>query len=277
MSDNEWIVYNHALIPKIPPHVAPNTNNLSQLLSKSSAYFARYTTNFDCGYETEWWYCIKDNDINLDALNSKRRYVVKSGIHNFEVRIIDPVQYSVRIYDITREGFRGRGKEASFEIERGSFIESVVSWRGMDCFGAFDRRTGELSGYALCVVLGDCANLNAVRTLPESEKKNIHAAIVNGVCQYYLNGKKARYLSDGERNIRHVTGYQDYLIKYFGFRKAYCVLNVKYKTFVNIIISMLYPFRGLFAICSANLFVYNIYCTLKQEQIHRSFKSLEGL
>lgn len=32
---------------------------------------------------------------------------------------------------------------------------------------------------------------------------------------------KGFYINDGARSIRHETAFQDYLEKYFGFRKAY--------------------------------------------------------
>lgn len=40
-------------------------------------YFARWTDNFDCGYETEWWYCIKDEPFDISKINSKKRYEIK--------------------------------------------------------------------------------------------------------------------------------------------------------------------------------------------------------
>lgn len=51
------------------------------------------------------------------------------------------------------------------------------------------------------------------------------------------------YINDGERAIRHETAFQDYLEKYFGFRKAYCRLNIKYRFPVNIVVRLLFPFR----------------------------------
>lgn len=46
-------------------------------------YFARWTDNFDCGYETEWWYCIKDEPFDISKINSKKRYEINKGKKNF--------------------------------------------------------------------------------------------------------------------------------------------------------------------------------------------------
>ena len=65
-----------------------------------------------------------------------------------------------------------------------------------------------------------------------------------GILEHYkmrFDGKF--YINDGSRSIRHETAFQDYLEKYFGFRKAYCHLNVKYRKGFGVIVRILYPFR----------------------------------
>ena len=48
----------------------------------------------DCGYETNWWYVVKDTPFDLNSLKAKRRYEINKGIKNFEVIDIDPKNYS---------------------------------------------------------------------------------------------------------------------------------------------------------------------------------------
>ncbi len=80
--------------------------------------------------------------------------------------------------------------------------------------------------------------------LAHAEKNAINAAMVAGILEYYkdrFNGQF--YINDGSRSIRHETAFQDYLEKYFEFRKAYCYLNVKYRKGFGVIVKILYPFR----------------------------------
>ncbi len=51
---------------------------------------------------------------------------------------------------------------------------------------------------------------------------------------------------DGERSIYHQTNFQSYLEKYFGFRKAYCRLHLKFNPRINLFIQIIYPFRSVF-------------------------------
>lgn len=43
----------------------------------------------------------------------------------------------------------------------------------------------------------------------------------------------------------HEIHFQDWLEKYFQFRKAYCVLHIEYRKPIGIVIKILYPFREL--------------------------------
>ena len=73
---SHWHYYNHALLPNCPP---PRENLEEAIFAELSdrqlwnengnkALLARWTTNFDCGYETNWWYCIKDESYNNPTL-----------------------------------------------------------------------------------------------------------------------------------------------------------------------------------------------------------------
>ena len=85
-----WKYYNHAYIPAGAPHEEPDMKLLKDgsiwKLTKNKAMLARWTTNFDCGYETEWWYCIKDTPFEPEKLSSKRRYEITKAERNFEVK-----------------------------------------------------------------------------------------------------------------------------------------------------------------------------------------------
>ena len=110
------------------------------------------------------------------------------------------------------------------------------------------------------------------KVIPVDEKKAINAALVYGVLRYYEKNKQYLYITDGQRAIKHQTNFQSYLEKYFGFRKAYCKLNILYNPILKIFVNILYPFRGIIKHIQDSRFAYNIYCVLEQERIRRSFK-----
>ncbi len=73
----------------------------------------------------------------------------------------------------------------------------------------------------------------------------INASIVEKIVADF-NDKLCKdfYICDGARSTLHETAFQNYLEKYFGFRKAYCRLHMKYRLPIAIIVQIIYPFRN---------------------------------
>ena len=73
----EWKYYNHAMIPTVAPHEEADVETIYSKdfwKENKNALLARWTSDFDCGYETNWWYVIKDDPFDITTLKSKRRY-----------------------------------------------------------------------------------------------------------------------------------------------------------------------------------------------------------
>lgn len=96
MSLKDWKYYNHAIIPAVEPHEKPDLSCIKdRTIWKVGGipFLARWTTDYDCGCETSWWYVIKDTPFNIATLKAKRRYEINKGKKNFEVRRINPSEY----------------------------------------------------------------------------------------------------------------------------------------------------------------------------------------
>lgn len=250
-----WRYYNHAAIPTCAPHEPVDTacledGSIWKLTGKQGhpPLFAQWITDFDCAEETAWWYVIKDTPFDINALKAKRRYEINKGIKNFEVRRIDPKEYAQQICDVTVAAFASYPEKYRPNVIREQHIQQILGWDHAHIFvyGAFDRENGKLCGYARLEQKGIYIEFAVLRVVPECEGKAINAAIVNG----FLEDQKevlanGGYISDGTRNIRHETSFQDYLEKYFGFRKAYCKLHIRYRGVLGIVVKCLYPFRKL--------------------------------
>ncbi len=75
---SQWHYYNHALIPNVSPYEKVDINELynKQLWKqKPKPLLARWTTDFDCGYETNWWYCIREAPYTTDSLSKSTKNI----------------------------------------------------------------------------------------------------------------------------------------------------------------------------------------------------------
>jgi hypothetical protein len=93
----------------------------------------------------------------------------------------------------------------------------------------FDCGSDKLAAYAYVRMNSNWINMPVLKASPAFEKLGVNAALVHGLCEYFKEDlAKGKYICDGERNIYHSTNFQSYLEKYFGFRKAYCHLHLRY-------------------------------------------------
>lgn len=270
-----WRRYKGALIPLSAPQESVNISVINRrLLITEKILFARWTSEFDCKYKTEWYYCLADQFIDISMLKAKRRYEINKGLKNFNCQLIDVVKNIDDIYNITVTACSQYGVGNTITYDKQTFKKffSNKNMKDIVCVGAYSKDSNKLCGYAILHIGDRNVDLYSQKALPEFERKGINAAIVYFCSYYTFRILKKEYLIDGERSIVHQTNFQDYLEKYFGFRKAYCKLNILYNPFLEIIIKIIYPFRRAFKYFSKIEIMYLVYCLLKQEEIRRSFK-----
>lgn len=273
----KWKEYNKVIVPDVEPKKVElsGEDNRKILFNKyRSSLMIRYTSNFDTPEETAWWYCIKDDAFSLENLKSKNRNVVNKGIREFETRTIDTLQYVDQMLEILNSHFntydKARKTTEKEVLEKCKILSSNTNFV---IIGAFSRDDSILRGYTWCEIKDNVIYLVEQHVNVSYEKLQINAALIYGVYKYFetdiLNNGK--YICDGERNILHNTNFQSYLIKYFGFRKAYCKLHIIYRPIIGFIVKCIFPFRRLLKF-SKNAVIAKISSLLFMEEISRSFK-----
>ena len=126
-----WEYYNHAMVPKVPPHQIPDMRPIENgdiWKFGGEPLFARWTTNWDCGFETNWWYVIKDTPFDIAALKSKRRYEVNKGTKNFVIRVITPCEYKEQLYCIQIAAFSAYPKKYRPLVDKDKFLNGIDAW-----------------------------------------------------------------------------------------------------------------------------------------------------
>lgn len=275
MKIDGWEYYNHAAIPTTAPHENSNIHPIEDgsiwNIDGGTPLLARWTSNFDCEHETHWWYIIKNTPFNISELKAKRRYEITKGIRNFDVRIISPHEYSEELYAVQIAAFSAYPQKYRPSVKKEVFISSVNQWSQYVCIGAFNRETTELCGYALLSQKSEkYVAFNVLKTKPECEKAGVNAALVEGVLRFFdLFLSNGGYICDGARSINHETAFQDYLEKYFGFRKAYCKLHIRYSPRIKWMIKMIYPIRDSLKKIDGIGVIHSLNAILRMEEICR--------
>ena len=268
----EWRVYKGAIIPGAPPHTEPGPEDVLRAKKLGKYRFISYTTDFDCPEETAWWYVLKDAPLHLEDIPSQNmRYKIRKGLKYVEVRKIDGKDYGEALYDCylkAQKRYKAYGGSASKEI----FMERLQT-DPADYYAAFFRETGQLVAYMRNDVYDDYVDMTVIKYDPDFLKYQISAALTYQVVHDYMEDGRYKYVLDGQRAIRHKTNIQEYLEHNFGFRKAYCRLNIVYSPSMKLLVSIAYPFRKLLErLAGERVFFNNVLSVLNMEQIRRECK-----
>ncbi len=272
-----WDYYKHAYLSTNAPHEDVDVSAIESgefwNNANKSAYFARWTSEYDCGYETEWWYVIKDEPFDITALNSKKRYKINRGKKYFDVYQIDPSKYKDAIYQVQVEAYSDYPEKYRPTVNKErvfSVIENDWAISNVKVFAAFHRESGDMAGYIQLLTKGKCIESIAQKAIPKYEKFQVNYALLAAVLDdHAMDLSNGSYICVGSRNVVHETAFQDFVEDIFSFRKAYCKLNVSYNPSYKAFIKILYSFRKILKKFDSVGVVHKINGVMKMEEIIR--------
>lgn len=267
-----WKYYNHAAVPNCAPHEIVDTSaidNGSIWKMDGKPLLVRWIEDYDCGYETNWWYIVQDELFDIMSLSSKSRRRITCGLKRFDCRRIDPKEYAEEMADITLKDWDTYPIQYRPHATREQLVNNFKNWE-LITHGAFDREDGSLSAFHGIEDNGTYFTMIQGKSLPEKQKGYVNAALIytyiRDIGESYKNGK---YLTNGQRNLNHQTNFNEDLCKYYGFRKAYCKLRIAYNPKIKWIIKMAFPFRRILMKWDRLSLVHNLNVILKMEEITR--------
>lgn len=271
-----WRYYNHAAIPTTAPYetvdvTAIEDGSIWELDGKP--IFARWTSNFDCGYETSWWYVIKDAPFEVMSLPAKEQKRIRQALRKCHVKKIAMTDYADDLYRVYRSAVMNYENSYAPTNEENFAKLCLINDTYLDCWAGFDNQTGRLIGYMLVKDNAEYAEISVAKFDPEHKKLQVSDALYHDVLDFYLNKQGKKFVCSGERSISHKTGTQAYKIKRFGYRKAYCKLHVEYNKRIKWLIKLVYPFRGIARFFDKVTIVHNLNAVLLMEEIRRGFKN----
>ena len=223
---------------------------------------------------------MRTEPIDIEKLTAKQRYRVRRGLQRNDIFIADidclekEADGIYRAFIKSTEDYPKVYKtEAPAKVAFIDSLKKLVMAGNADIWICRDKESGNIVGFGHSPYEGKVAYLSWVKLDPAYFKNEVNAALAFEICRHYLNDLGFDYICDGERNIRHQTSYQDFLVTVLGFRKAPCRLNIVYHPLFKPVVMMLYPFRSLFKrFKDSNKLIFNAYCILYQEQCARESK-----
>lgn len=205
----------------------------------------------------------------MDTKKNYRRKIRK-GLKNFKIKVIDPLQYAEELYQIEAEALASYPAKTREKLDHDHFVAEMKQRQEGITLGAFSVEDNRIQGYCYDIVYDDYILAVIQTARPSQEIKHINAALEYGELDYFKKElADGLYIMAGERTMHHQTNFQEYLEKYFGFRKAYCKLHIQYRPGIRQIVSFLYSIRGFLKHLNGIKIIYKINCVLAMEEIFR--------
>jgi len=265
---NNWRKYNGALIPTTPPHIEVDATNIEQKIQEEVSYFARWTSNFDQNEETEFWYVICDEKLEILDYSKNTRNQIRRGLRNCEVMIIDKKTVLKEGFESYNAAFLRYNTNLDPKSEE-EFCQEIESLgKEWEFWGIYYNE--KMIGYSQNKIIGDYCDYSTIKFNPDYLSHYPSYALFYTMNHHYLNERNFRYVNDGARSISHETNIQNFLIQKFKFRKAYCKLNIIYSSKVKFLLSIIYPFKSVLLLLTFGPFS-KINILINQEKIRRSY------
>jgi len=270
-----WKKYNGALIPDQPPHLEIDDSDclIKKKISANNAFFARWTTDFDCSEETEFWYVICDEFQPVESLSKNTRNNVRRGLKRCDVKKVKCQYIIENCYSIYKNAFDNYNghlspiSEEEFKEEYSTYVDEKI-W---DFWVVYEKETNKIIAYTRNKIEYNQCELCTTKFHPEFLRKFYPSeALFYTMNQYYLKERNFKYVNDGARSISHETNIQYFLIQKFKFRKAYCKLNIIYNSRIGFLVKLLYSFRLPLKLLNFGSFI-KLNILLNQEKIIRSY------
>lgn len=272
---NIWKKYNHILISNQPPNKVVNIRNIFFEIIKTNSLLARWVTDFDSLKEMPFWYIIKEKKFNINDLDPKIRNQIKKGLKGCKVRLVSKKELISSGYEIYINAFKSYTTFNKPFSEK-QFQESIRELdSNYDLWGVFNA-SKKLIAYSQNKLINNICEFSITKFHPDFLKLRPSEALFYIMSDYYLNKIKCKYIHNGTRSIAHYTNIQEFLIKKFKFRKAYCNLHIKYHPIIALIIFVLFPFRSVFR-SSKIKFLRNLNILLFQEEIKRNCQIIHSI
>ena len=277
MSISDWRYYNHAALPTTAPHEVPDTSVIESgeiwKAFSRAPLLARWTTEFDCGKDTGWYYVIRKAPYSLDQLDRNPRKHIRQALKKCYAKLISVKEYLPELYECYAEAAKTYGNGyhiASYE----EFSEKYTKneGEGIECLACFSTETEKLIGYHTIQKHVDHVDIITSKYLPSYLNLGPSNTLHHETYSLYLNDLGYRYVSHGERSISHETNTQEYKIKTFGCVKAYAHLNLVYNPKVKWIVKLAYPIRGFIGLFNGIGVVRSLLSVLNMEEIVRAQK-----
>lgn len=213
---------------------------------KQGGWMLRNIFDFDCQQETSFWYIIKDHFGGYEELSRNVRNQVRRALRVFDFCLISRdflLKNGYPVFCAAVDSYKVKAKKPTF-AEFQLLVENLGT--DYEFYAAIHKETKKLVAFSLNRIIDNTCNYSTLKANPIYMKKDyVYYGLLFEMNQHYLQDRKMQYVSDGARSITEHSNIQPFLIDRFGFRKAYCQMQMYYVPWFHVAVTILSPLRHI--------------------------------
>jgi hypothetical protein len=218
------------------------------LLRKLGGLWVMWRDGLDSPSAGSDWYAVicRQHRAVEEISDGKRRSELRRALRECEVRKVDAGEVANQGYETYCTALQSHQKSPAALSSESEFSRRVMTdapfgdlrhqW-GVYC-------NGKMIAFAQNLIYDTVeVNYTNIKLHPQYLKYYPAYALIYRMNEYYLSQKGFQYVNDGFKSIVHETGIQEFLIRKFGFEKAYTGLHVHYRPPLGQLLQAVRPFR----------------------------------
>jgi hypothetical protein len=247
LHDRLFMRKGHRITPEGTQGVELTGRECEALLDALGGWMVQWTTGIDPAQDPGEWYSVICRKARpLEARCHSERNGIRHGLRECAVRRISVETLADAGYPVYAAAWKGYGcstvplDEAAFRhgvLREAPFPDLLHNW------GVYAH--GRLVAYAQNQIHdGAEVEYSVVKLDPEALRLRPSFALFHTMNEFYLGTMGYTFVTAGTRSISHQTNIQDFLMRHFGFEKAYTKLKVHYRQPLRGLVRLCYPFRS---------------------------------
>jgi hypothetical protein len=272
-----WIIYQGIGVPSNPVfHNVPSISERKKVLIELNVPLIRWIEQWDDSSTFPFYGVIQDHHTEICDLKRQVRYEVKRALRNYyfqELLSPDVINEGFKIYIASFKTYDTYLRPLSENDFKNSFQNNLLTEKDIPkFFGIRESSSNTLVCYAYGVHYseGNYFDLKVVKFDPEHLKNNISELLFYEIGKLLLLTNKLSFIFDGFVSIAHKSNIQEYLVRKFNYRKAYCKLCVHYQPYAKLLVITIFPFRRYIRFIGRYISIFSrLSILLSQEELRK--------